>query len=33
MAQPHLPRRGLWGVLSARGVRLFGVGYHLETRP
>lgn len=22
--------RGLWGAVSARGVRLFGVGYRLE---
>ena len=24
--------RGLWGVVSFRGVRLFGVGYHLQER-
>jgi ABC-type branched-subunit amino acid transport system permease subunit len=22
--------RGLWGVVSSRTVRLFGVGYHLQ---
>jgi branched-chain amino acid transport system permease protein len=24
--------RGIWGVVSSRGVRLFGVGYHLQER-
>jgi branched-chain amino acid transport system permease protein len=24
--------RGIWGLVSSRGVRLFGVGYHLQDR-
>jgi branched-chain amino acid transport system permease protein len=25
--------RGLWGVVSSRGVRLLGVGYRLDVKP